>query len=423
MPNLDPRLIIAFAWITGCALVTFALFVRRPIALPPISYALVVALIVRLIPALVLPRGAMYEMQVFRQVGQTTLEGRSVYLTSTAYPYLPLQLYWAAAAYWLSSHVSLVSFPFWLKLPNILADTAMVILIYQAIHKQRNERDALLGSWMFALNPITILVTAYQGQFDATPLLLVMAAWYWTEFCADRNWGAVLSALALGFGIFAKTWPVILMPIVLLRPHPWHWRWRFIAIAVAIPVAGTLLYETLFPGSLISILRRSLYAGAISGWWGYSSILSVIVELTGQGMALYQSATTIGKTGSLLAGLLVIWLTRHRSSLQSLLLTILTLFAAVPNLGLQGLSWLIPTAVILSSSQLGLYIVGALIHMVISYWGIHLTNGLYLLMPTLYANMIIKLSSLTAWGTIVLWLAKDFPEGHDSMFAPDQKNL
>ena len=112
MPTIDPRLIIVFFWIAGCALVTFVLLVRRPVVLPPVSYALVAALIVRLVPALVLPRGAMYEMEVFRQVGQTTFEGQSVYLTRTAYPYLPLQLYWAAAAYWLTGATGLVSVGF-----------------------------------------------------------------------------------------------------------------------------------------------------------------------------------------------------------------------------------------------------------------------------------------------------------------------
>jgi hypothetical protein len=302
--------------------------------------------------------------------------------------------------------MGLFSFPFWLKLPNILADTVMVGLIYAAIDRHKSKPDALFGSWVFALNPITTLVVAYQGQFDAIPLLLMMAAWYWAEFYTDRNWGLELSALALGLGIFAKTWPAILLPIVLLRPHQWNWRWRYVAIVVAIPIIGTLFYETLFHGSLVSILRRSLNAGAISGWWGYSSVLNVIVEITGQGSGLYQSVTTIGKVGSLIAGLLVIGLTRHRPMLKSLLLTILTLFAFMPNLGLQGLSWLIPMAVILASNELRWYIAGALTHMLISYWGIHLTNGLYILMPAQIVNIIVQLSSLTAWGAIVLWWSR-----------------
>ncbi len=49
------------------------------------------------------------------------------------------------------------------------------------------------------------------------------------------------------------------------------------------------------------------------------------------------------------------------------------------------------------------YTIGAGLHMLISYWGIHLTPGLYLLMPHLPANLIIQLSSLTAWVVVALW--------------------
>jgi hypothetical protein len=41
--------------------------------------------------------------------------------------------------------------------------------------------------------------------------------------------------------------------------------------------------------------------------------------------------------------------------------------------------------------------------MVVSYWGIHLTDGLYILLPAMYAAMIIQLSSLTAWGAVLWW--------------------
>lgn len=105
MPAIDLRLIAVFIWIVGCSVATFYLLFRRPSTLPKIGYALVIALLVRLIPALALPRGAGYEMHVFSQAAEMTLAGQSVYLSKIAHPYLPLQLYWFAAAYWLAEHV------------------------------------------------------------------------------------------------------------------------------------------------------------------------------------------------------------------------------------------------------------------------------------------------------------------------------
>jgi hypothetical protein len=159
------------------------------------------------------------------------------------------------------------------------------------------------------------------------------------------------------------------------------------------------------------IARRVLRAGAIPGWWGYSAVMNTIVEVTGKGNGIYTLLVKFGKLAALIGGGATIYFTRHRSALHSLALTILVLFTAVPNLGLQGLSWLVPLAMILGFyRQLAWYIAGATIHMMISYWGIHLTDGLYLLLPDLWASIIIQLSSLTAWVSIVIWLAHDLKE-------------
>jgi hypothetical protein len=80
------------------------------------------------------------------------------------------------------------------------------------------------------------------------------------------------------------------------------------------------------------------------------------------------------------------------------------MFATVPNLGLQGLSWIVPMALILGMyNALSWYIGGATIHMLFAYWGIHLTRWLDLLFEMETANRIIQLSSLTAWLVIIVW--------------------
>ena len=403
MPAVDPRLVIVFVWIAACSVAAFRLLSARLPRLPNLNYALVVTFLARIVPALILLRGAQYEMDVFLRAAQATLNGRSVYLSNIAHPYFPLQLYWFTASYWLEEHAGL-AFVFWLKVPSIFAETAITSLIYFALRRRRTRGEAIFGSWFYALNPITILVAAYQGQFDAIPLFLVVAAWYVFEFDIGRKWAFPLSALLLGVGILSKTWPVILLPIILLRLLGWKQRLRYVLISLAVPAAGILLFESLFPGSLASILRRSISAGAISGWWGYSAVMNVLVELTGRGQVIYSLTTQIGKIVALVCGLLVMLVTRRRSALYSLLLTLLTVFALVPNLGLQGLSWIVVLGILLGMyNELGWYTAGALIYMIVSYWGIHLTNGLYLLLPDQAASVIIQLSSLPAWGVVVVW--------------------
>ncbi|MFO7537475.1 MAG: hypothetical protein R6X32_05370, partial [Chloroflexota bacterium] len=148
-------------------------------------------------------------------------------------------------------------------------------------------------------------------------------------------------------------------------------------------------------------------AGAISGWWGYSSIINVILQFTGQGQALFQFVSQWGRYAGPVAGLVVILVTRRRPALYALLLAILAMFAVMPNLGLQGLSWVIPIALIWGAhNALGWYILGAFLHMLVSYWGIHLSSELYQILPTVWANSIIQLSSLLVWIPILIWCAQ-----------------
>jgi hypothetical protein len=57
---------------------------------------------------------------------------------------------------------------------------------------------------------------------------------------------------------------------------------------------------------------------------------------------------------------------RKRHSFYSLMLTILVMFATVPNLGLQRLSWIVPMVFLLGiNNSLGWYIIGSTVHMLV----------------------------------------------------------
>jgi|GEM_PF-2138117 len=406
MPLINYQLAFAFLWIVVCAAAFFWLLRRGTGPLPALGYAVAAAFFLRLLPALFLPRGAEYEMWVFRQTGALLRAGGDVYTSELAHPYLPLQLYWFAAAGWLAETIGL-SFTFWLKFPSLLADSALVILVYQAVSVLGRGAGARQAAWLYALNPVTILVAAYQGQFDAIPLFFLLLAWYFFN-SRQRPYHLLLSALALGVAVLSKTWPVIFLPIAFLRLQNWRARLAYPLLVGLIPLGAVLLYAWLFPGSLFTLLRRSLGAGAIPGWWGYSAPLNVFVTLTGLGGNLYQQLVTLGKPAGLLAGLATILLTWRRRSLYALLLTVLVLFATVPNLGLQSLSWVVPLALIWGvPNRLGWYVAGVFLHMIVSYWGLHLNQTLYALLPRPDADSIIQLSSLFAWLPILIWLVEE----------------
>jgi hypothetical protein len=401
MQLIDIRLTMAFVWIVGCALFTVQLWYRQgSIQLPTIGWAMFAAFVVRILPSALLPLGAGYEMYVFEQAGEMVFRGESVYLSNIAHPYLPLQIYVFAISAWLADVVGM-SFPFWAKLPSIIADTLMTFVIFLSASRLRTPSDAILVSWLYAFNPVVILVSAYQGQFDAIPLLLMVCAWYIFEFSYKRR--EIASSFVLGFGVLSKTYPAILFPILLLRmKRTAQWALATLALAI-VPAVAILIFELLFPNSIQPMVRRALRAGPIPGWWGYSAVINAWVQLTGVGKPFYEIVVLVGRYLALTAALGVIWKTRRSPVLISLQLTILTLFTLIPNLGLQSLTWLIPIGLLTGASELKVYTFGAFIHMIVSYWGLHLTNGLYLLMPAFYADLTIQLSSLTVWIPVIWW--------------------
>jgi len=67
-------------------------------------------------------------------------------------------------------------YPFFLKLPNILADLLIGIMIYYLINKKNKKKYALFGSCLFLLNPVVIYNSAVWGQTDALNNVLFFAS-------------------------------------------------------------------------------------------------------------------------------------------------------------------------------------------------------------------------------------------------------
>lgn len=413
----DLGVALALGWILGCTAVFFYLL-RSEKKLPGNGLILVgTAFLVRLVPDLILPNGAGYEMQVFQEAADIFRQGENIYLVRVAHPYLPFIIYWYVLADWLAENVGLY-FVFWVKSINLILDSLIALIIFVGLSRHQTSEIARKTGWLYVFNPITILVAVYQGQFDALPLFFIVLAWFFYEQnqVADHNF--MRAGWFAGLAILSKTWPFILAPILFLRLSNWRQRVQ-VTVCIALPVLlGILLFELLFPGSWQAMLRRAMRAGAISGWWGYSAVLNVWLLITDSGQALFNWVSQYGKYVGYGAGFVTIWFTRKRPLLDSLLITILVMHTAVPNLGLQSLCWIIPIGLLAGRfNSLGWFVVGALIHMLISYWGIHLASWMHRLFVPTIANAIIQLSSLSVWSVMVWWWvqeivtkAKPFPQ-------------
>lgn len=305
---------------------------------------LVVALAVRLVPMLVADR-VTADVLRYRKVAAHVLDASwNPYTAPRLYPYPPLWVWAEAGSEWVSRRTGW-SFAFLVKLPILAADLAIVALL------ARFGRAA----WLYALHPVSVLVTGFHGQFDAVMLFFLLLALF--AFEHGRPDG---SALALAGAIATKSVPLLLLPFFLARLATWRARARFLALAT-LPVALLLLPYALAD---LGALRRELlgYGGiADFGWIGLVRGLRWLREgvLVRSEAVHWPLLVAVGK-GLFLAALAALLARPKRLSLVSsalaVFLAFLVLYGAVSA---QYLLWVVPLGLLSSDRWSALHAVAA----------------------------------------------------------------
>ncbi|MBI2334926.1 DUF2029 domain-containing protein [Candidatus Daviesbacteria bacterium] len=109
--------------------------------------------------------------------------------------------------YWFFGLFSFLGEILWLwKLPYLIFDLLLGLILFKLV---KEKKALILGFWMF--NPISLYATYMIGQFDIIPTFFTILS----VFFAAKNrfyW----AALALGFGIAFKLYPVfLLIPLII----------------------------------------------------------------------------------------------------------------------------------------------------------------------------------------------------------------
>jgi uncharacterized membrane protein len=219
---------------------------------------LAVALAVR-VAAILLCSRMVADVERYHRVATHVLDvSPNPYLAPRLYPYPPVWVWLEAGAEWVARTTAL-PFPILVKLPVLAADLALLVLL--ARWGAARGGSARRAGWLYALHPVAVLVGAVHGQFEALALLAIAAALFALE--AGRF---TASALALAAGIAWKSFPVLLLP-VLLPLVPAGRRLRYATLAT-LPVALLLLpFAWLDAGAL----GRELFGyGGVAdfGWIG-----------------------------------------------------------------------------------------------------------------------------------------------------------
>jgi hypothetical protein len=189
--------------------------------------AILAAIVLRVAFGLALYGGG-HDIHSFGIWADTMLKGESIYLGTPAYSYGPL---WAIMLMGLKliSQATILPFYFLVKLPAIIADACIVMLIYFLLP----EEHRIKGAWAYALNPVSILVTSVLPMFDSVALLFTVCAFYLiTKY--KSMMATTASAICLAIGILTKTFPIFVLPVFLIKIETWPKRILFGAATAAV---------------------------------------------------------------------------------------------------------------------------------------------------------------------------------------------
>jgi Gpi18-like mannosyltransferase len=331
------------------------------------------------------------------------------YSVSSKLNYPPL-FSWILYAIQLLSNLTGVSFSTLIKLPSILADCFISILIYQSsLRSGAKEKAAMAYGFFYALNPVSVLITSVHGQVDSLIILFCFLAWFFYEFKQDKK-SIYLSAICLSIAISLKGFPVVLLPLFLIKLQTKKDRLVYAALAIFPTILSFIPYLAVAP---MPTLKAILGYSPRPGNWGYTLVLAILYNHLPIAFveSLQKMAKFYGNILLLVSLLLFYKYTVKKFNLLNSIVSLFALFYALTaGFGLQYLVWIVPFAILNKEFPIKLYTLFASLWLLISYstvifskdycsWVITIINALA------FWKMAV-ISSLLTWGVCMIWTFK-----------------
>jgi hypothetical protein len=266
--------------------------------------------------------------------------------TPGIYPYPPVWVGFEMTALWLHWQ-GVLPFSLAIRLPIIIADVAMVAIIWRYVrrHTQFPQR-ALLAAALYALNPVSIIISCWHGQFDALPVCGVALAMLFTE----HHWRR--AAGALGIGIALKSFPVLLLPMFARQQPSLSRQIHFILYAI-LPVLF-LLIPFLLADAAAVIRELFCYRGhALLGVM--VPVRTIYVPLTGERFPVDMTLQVISLSAYGFLGLYgwAVWyMSRFHITLPMQATIVFLLFYVVyAGISPQYVLWVLPFMIMATANQ------------------------------------------------------------------------
>lgn len=403
----------SFLWMMSLLGGTLYVLGRRPAFTLPkgAGWMLIgIALLARLAPNALLAETSNFDIQSFFLTAEALSKGQDVYnypATQNRHPYLPLQMYALSGAYSVSRRLGW-PFPFTVRLLPLAVDATLAGWVFASLRRTAPAGEAFRMGLAHALNPAAVFVSACHGQFDALPAALTFGALLAIPRSAWQAGGL------LGLAVLDKSWPVLVLPQLMVHLRSWRPRAVVAGGMAAVLLTGVALYAWLFDASLLNSVRPALTYQWGVGIWGYTYLLHMaLMQLPGwpQSWGWFLGASrwvTLGILGG-------VWWARARRQppARGVLSVLLGFLAWGHAFSIQYLSWpLVFAAYMQERVWLARFTLASSAYMFLAYYTLIFQNAITRLLPWPQADWFIIIpAGMPAWLVAVFWLRASLRAG------------
>lgn len=269
----------------------------------------------------------------FKPAGEAIVERKDPVLESNGgWHFLPTIPYMYGLLLWLG-----IPWEYTGRLVTVVSD----IILIPLVGKLAGGEKAGLRAFQYACNPVAILVASVHGQVEPVSLVFGVAAFLFARKAREsepvRN--ALLAGLLMGLALCAKSWPIWLIPGMLLFLPDLRTRvigflttgFAPLFFLVTLPIgAGTSLDQ------LPEVIRIIRHVRPVVGEWGWTAL---IVEGT---WTLRPDLATIGQILIYVTLPVIAVLFRKADPIDLTTAMLLAFMIVTPRMGAQYLMWFMP---------------------------------------------------------------------------------
>ena len=203
-----------------------------------------------------------FDLFSYRKIGEITLQNINIYphIAKIHHPYFPFYLYIEAFSIFLNKNIG-INYVFFLKFINLIFDLGVIYLIYLLSNKN------LKTTIFYSLNPISILIFFFHGQFDVIPLFFILLSIYFLKQKKE-----IFSLLSYSFAFLTKTWPILFFVPIFKKIR----NKKKLLIIFFFPFIFIIIYSINFKNNFLDIIKTALTYRSIFNFWGLGKFIHLI---------------------------------------------------------------------------------------------------------------------------------------------------